>query len=52
MSKGIASKNSLKALAYPVQQFIAGWGVREKPSAPKFDTQGHTRVIPPQINNS
>ncbi len=32
MAKGISSKNSLKALAYPVQQFIAGWGLQERAS--------------------
>jgi aryl carrier-like protein len=32
MTKGIASRNSLKALAYPVQQFIAGWGAQERPA--------------------
>jgi aryl carrier-like protein len=32
MSKGIASRNSLKALAYPIQRFIAGWGAKERPS--------------------
>ena len=32
MSKGIASRNSLKALAYPIQRFIAGWGAQERPS--------------------
>lgn len=31
MTKGIASRNSLKALAYPIQQFIAGWGAQERP---------------------
>lgn len=30
MSKGIASRNSLKALAYPLQQFISSWGARER----------------------
>ena len=28
--KGIASRNSLKALAHPVQQFVAGWGAGER----------------------
>lgn len=32
MSKGIASRNSLKALAHPVQQFIAGWGAQQRPA--------------------
>jgi len=32
MSKGIASRNSLKALAHPVQQFLTAWGVRENPA--------------------
>lgn len=31
MTKGIASRNSLKALAYPIQQFIATWGAQERP---------------------
>jgi hypothetical protein len=37
MSKGIASRHSLKALAYPLQQFLAGWGARERPSKPQGD---------------
>lgn len=32
MAKGIASRNSLKALAYPLQQFLAAWGGRERPA--------------------
>lgn len=32
MAKGIASRNSLKALAHPIQRFIAGWGAQERPS--------------------
>lgn len=32
MGKGIASRNSLKALAYPLRQFLAGWGTRERPA--------------------
>lgn len=31
MSKGIASRNSLKALAHPLQQFLAGWGEQQRP---------------------
>ena len=34
MAKGISSRNSLKALAYPVQTFIASWGAGERPSRP------------------
>lgn len=30
MSKGIASKNSLKSLAHPLQQFLAEWGLQER----------------------
>ncbi|MDR0276187.1 MAG: hypothetical protein LBI48_12810 [Burkholderiaceae bacterium] len=30
MSKGIASQNSLKALAYPVRQFLAAWGAAQR----------------------
>jgi hypothetical protein len=47
MAKGISSKNSLKALAYPLQQFISGWGVREKPSAPKPNTAGRASLPAP-----
>lgn len=32
MAKGIASRNSLKALAHPLQQFLAGWGAQERPT--------------------
>lgn len=32
MSKGIASRNSLKALAHPLQQFLAGWGAQDRPA--------------------
>lgn len=32
MSKGISSGHSLKALAHPLQQFIAAWGNRERPA--------------------
>ena len=31
MSKGKASQGSLKALAYPIQQFLAGWSTRHRP---------------------
>lgn len=47
MAKGISSKNSLKALAYPLQQFISGWGAREKPSSPKIDSHGHAALPAP-----
>ncbi|MEN9671414.1 MAG: hypothetical protein RL018_1691 [Pseudomonadota bacterium] len=47
MAKGISSKNSLKALAYPLQQFIGSWGVREKPSAPLADTHGQAALPAP-----
>jgi hypothetical protein len=30
MSKGIASQNSLKALAYPVRQFLTAWGATQR----------------------
>lgn len=33
MSKGKASQGSLKALAYPIQQFLAGWSMRHRPKA-------------------
>ena len=32
MAKGKSSQNSLKALAFPVQQFMAAWGAKERPS--------------------
>ena len=32
MAKGKSSQNSLKALAYPVQQFMAAWGAKERPN--------------------
>jgi hypothetical protein len=47
MAKGISSKNSLKALAYPLQQFISAWGAREKPSSPKLSTNAHTTLPAP-----
>ena len=31
MTKGISSRNSLKALAYPLQKFLSGWGAQERP---------------------
>jgi hypothetical protein len=31
MSKGVASRNSLKALAHPLRQFLANWGAHERP---------------------
>ena len=31
MSKGIHSTNSLKALAHPIERFLAAWGTRERP---------------------
>jgi hypothetical protein len=37
MTKGQNSKNSLKALAHPIQQFLSSWGAREKPSTPKIN---------------
>lgn len=30
MSKGISSSGSLKALAYPIQQFLTSWGARQR----------------------
>ena len=47
MSKGIASRNSLKALAYPIHQFLSGWGAREKPGAPKLDPKGEATLPAP-----
>lgn len=47
MAKGIGSKNSLKALAHPLQQFLSGWGAREKPSAPKPNATGNTPLPAP-----
>jgi hypothetical protein len=32
MTKGVASRNSLKGLAYPLQRFLTGWGAGERPS--------------------
>jgi hypothetical protein len=40
MTKGIASRNSLKALAYPIQQFIAGWGAQERPGRSDSSSTG------------
>ena len=37
MSKGIHSKNSLKALAHPIEQFLAAWGAKERPGRGKSD---------------
>lgn len=47
MAKGIGSKNSLKALAHPLQQFLSGWGAHEKPSAPKPNATGHAPLPAP-----
>lgn len=47
MAKGIGSKNSLKALAHPLQQFLSGWGAHEKPSAPKPNATGHALLPAP-----
>lgn len=47
MAKGIGSKNSLKALAHPLQQFLSGWGAREKPSVPKPNATGHAPLPAP-----
>ncbi len=47
MTQGIPSKNNLKALALPLQQFISSWGLRERPSTPKAATYGHTGLPPP-----
>jgi hypothetical protein len=30
LAKGIASKNSLKALAHPLQRYLSGWGAQER----------------------
>jgi hypothetical protein len=30
LAKGIASKNSLKALAHPIQRYLLGWGAQER----------------------
>ena len=38
MSKGKSSQNSLKALAYPIQQFITAWGASNRTS--KLQMQG------------
>lgn len=32
MAKGISSGNSLKALAHPLQRFLAGWGSEQRPA--------------------
>jgi hypothetical protein len=32
VAKGIASRNSLKALAHPIQQFVNAWGASSKPA--------------------
>lgn len=42
MAKGIGSGHSLKALAHPIQQFLAGWGARERPATPS----GHGATLP------
>lgn len=47
MSKGIASRNSLKALAHPIQQFLSAWGARVKPSAPSLDKTGQAELPAP-----
>lgn len=47
MTKGIGSKNSLKALAHPLQQFLSTWGAHEKPSAPKPNATGHAPLPAP-----
>lgn len=47
MVKGIGSKNSLKALAHPLQQFLSGWGAHEKPSAPKPNATGNAPLPAP-----
>lgn len=46
MAKGIASKNSLKALAHPIEQFLAAWGAREKIGATRSG-DGTTRLPAP-----
>jgi hypothetical protein len=47
MSKGISSKNSLKALAHPVQRFITGWGAQERAS--HSDGTGSTLPAPYEL---
>lgn len=44
MSKGLASKNSLKALAHPVQRFLTGWGAQERP--PSADAKNSALPAP------
>lgn len=38
MGKGIASRNSLKALAHPLQTFIGGWGAGQRVSGSENST--------------
>lgn len=40
MSKGISSRNSLKALAYPVQQFLTAWGQSQRMAAAQAGSSG------------
>ena len=47
MAKGIASRNSLKALAHPLQQFLAGWGAQHRPSAHSPGDDPHTNLPAP-----
>ncbi len=47
MSKGINSRNSLKALAFPIQRFIAGWGALERPS--QSDGMGSAMPAPYEL---
>ena len=47
MSKGIASRNSLKALAHPIHQFLSGWGAREKPGTPRLDPKAEAQLPAP-----
>ncbi len=47
MTKGIASRNSLKALAYPIQQFIVTWGAQERPG--RSDSTGGLLPAPYEL---
>ena len=42
LAKGIASRNSLKALAHPIEQFLAGWGYQERAGR----AEGHGLALP------
>jgi len=42
LAKGIASRNSLKALAHPIEQFLTGWGSQERAGR----AEGHGLALP------